>query len=430
MVTIALANSVTFVAAAIAAWKLGATPQPVNPRLSRRELDAIVELADSSLIVGGEPALPRHRPCLPPGWRPDPHLDDSPLPDTVSARWKAPTSGGSTGRPKLIVSTDPGLVDPDAPTRYLLPRDAAVLVPGPLSHNAPFMVASLGLMRGNHVVLLPQFDPVETLRATELHHCQLVILVPTMMHRIHRLPDDVRRNFDLSSLEVVWHVASPCPRWLKLAWIDWLGAERIYELYAGTEAQAVTVIRGDEWLTRPGTVGRPVQGAIRVLHPDTFSPLPPGVVGEIFMMSTDGRPTYEYIGADARRTPDGWESLGDMGWMDHDGYLYLTDRRADMIISGGANIYPAEVEAAIDEHPAVLSSAVVGRPDDEWGQTVHAIVQTIRPLDLDELHEFLADRLVASKWPRSLESVDVNLRDDAGKLRRATLVSRNAERPM
>jgi bile acid-coenzyme A ligase len=139
------------------------------------------------------------------------------------------------------------------------------------------------------------------------------------------------------------------------------------------------------------------------------------------MTPTNGRSTYEYVGADARQSPDGWESLGDMGWMDDDGYVYLTDRRADMIISGGANIYPAEVEAAIDEHPAVLSSAVVGRADDERGQTVHAIVQTVRPLNLDELHEFLADRLVAYKWPRSLESVDFNLRDDAGKLRRAAL---------
>ena len=174
--------------------------------------------------------------------------------------------------------------------------------------------------------------------------------VPTMMQRIWKLPEDERTRYDLSSLDVVFHLAAPCPDWLKRAWIEWLGPEKVWELYAGTEAQAVTVIKGDEWLEHPGSVGRPIVGEMKILDPDG-NELPPGEQGEVFMRPPEGVTTYRYIGAEAKSL-DGWESLGDMGWMDEDGYLYLGDRTADMILSGGANIYPAEIEAALDAHPA------------------------------------------------------------------------------
>ena len=150
-------------------------------------------------------------------------------------------------------------------------------------------------------------------------------------------------------------------------------------------------------------------------------PAPPGEVGEIFMRRAEGTPpTYRYIGAESREI-DGWETLGDLGWMDDDGFVYLSDRRTDLILSGGANIYPAEVEAALDAHPQVLSSAVVGLPDDDLGQRVHALVQTKGDLTADELRAHLADRLVRYKIPRSFEFVDAPLRDDAGKVRRAAM---------
>ncbi|MCU1396713.1 MAG: baiB [Ilumatobacteraceae bacterium] len=419
-VTIGLPNSIGFFEACIAAWKLGATPQPISYRLPDRERTAIVELADSSLVVGADPAAHPGRTVIPAGYEPDPTLDDAQLPDAFSDHWKAPTSGGSTGRPKLIVATDPSIANTEVQGLGQR-RDGVVIVPGPLYHNAPFSFSNGGLMAGNHVVILPKFDAEATLAAIDRHRADWMLLVPTMMQRITRLPDEVRDRYDVSSLQTVWHMASPCPPWLKEAWIDWLGGEKIFELYAGTEAQSVTVVRGDEWMAHRGTVGRPVSGEMRIQDPETFEVLPTGEVGEVFMRTGTDRRTYEYIGAEARTSPDGWESLGDMGSMDADGYLYLADRRSDMILSGGANIYPAEIEAAIDEHPAVVSCAAIGLPDEDLGNRIHAVVQISEPIDVDELRAFLAERLVRYKIPRTFEFVTDEVRGHDGKVRRSAL---------
>ena len=419
-VTVGLPNSVGFFEACIAAWKLGATPQPISYRLPDRERQAIVELADSSLVVGADPAAHPGRTVIAPGFEPDPTIDDSQLPDIIAERWKAPTSGGSTGRPKLIVAADPGVTNTEMPGMGQQ-RDGVVFVPGPLYHNAPFSFSSGALMQGNHVVILPKFDAEATLAAIHEHRPDWLLLVPTMMQRITRLPDEVRDRYDVSSLQTVWHMASPCPPWLKEAWITWLGGEKIFELYAGTEAQSVTVVRGDEWMAHRGTVGKPVSGEMKIVDPDTYEELPRGEIGEVFMRSAGNRKTYEYIGAEARVSPDGWESLGDMGSMDADGYLYLADRRSDMILSGGANIYPAEIEAAIDEHPHVVSCAVIGLADEDLGNRIHAVVHVSAPIDPDELRKFLADRLVRYKIPRTFEFVDEVVRGDDGKVRRSAL---------
>jgi bile acid-coenzyme A ligase len=246
-------------------------------------------------------------------------------------------------------------------------------------------------------------------------------MVPTMMKRITRLTDDVRLGFDLSSLRVVWHLAEPCPEWLKQAWIDWLGASRIFELYAGTEAQAATIITGEEWLAHRGSVGRPQPGTVEIADANG-NVLPTGEMGEVWLRAARDTPTYIYVGAEARRRDGGWESLGDMGHLDADGYLHLGDRAADMILAGGANIYPAEVEAAILEHPAVHSCAVIGLPDEDKGSVIHAIVEADSDvLSQSELLAFLAERLVVYKLPRTVEFVGQPLRDDAGKVRRSAL---------
>jgi bile acid-coenzyme A ligase len=421
MATVALPNSVDWFVAFEACWKLGATPQPVSSRLPRRELEAIVELADPAVVIGAEPGSLQGRTCLPVGWQPDAGIDDSPLPDAVSAAWKAPTSGGSTGRPKLIVSGDPALFDTDAPPQLLLQPDGCLVMPGPLYHNGPLIWSWQALLVGNHVVVLERFDGEATLAALADHRADMVYLVPTMMKRIWRLPDDVRLAYDLSALRVVWHLAEPCPAWLKDCWIDWLGAERIVELYGGTEGQAATVILGTEWVAHRGSVGRPTRGELMICDADG-RPLPPGEMGEVWMRPTSERPTYRYVGAEAKQRDGGWESLGDMGWMDADGYLYLGDRQSDMILSGGANVYPAEVEAALLEHPAVRSCVVIGLPDDDLGSRVHAIVEGDEGGVTDaDLAAFCAERLVRYKVPRSFEWTDEPLRDDAGKVRRAAL---------
>ncbi len=430
-VTVALPNSVDWFVTYVAVWALGAVPQPVSARLPARELTAIVELAGSKVVVGVDPGselaagLPAGTECIPVGYEPAAgpsggHADE-PLPDAVSPAWKAPTSGGSTGRPKLIVSGDPALIDPDAEPPRMLGRDGCIVVPGPLYHNGPAVWSCDALLAGKHVVVLPRFDAEGTLAAIAEHRADVVYLVPTMMKRILRLPDEVRLAYDLSSLQVVWHLAEPCPPWLKDAWIEWLGPERIWELYAGTEAQAATIINGVEWLEHRGSVGRPVFGEISIRDVDGVE-LPAGEQGEVWMRSDRDTPTYRYLGAEAKELDGGWESLGDVGWLDDDGYLYLGDRLQDMILTGGSNVYPAEVEAVLAEHPAVRSCAVIGLPDDDRGNIVHAIVEAdSAEVSADELLAFAADRLVRYKLPRSVEFVSEPLRDDAGKVRRTAL---------
>ncbi|MFE0025000.1 AMP-binding protein [Amycolatopsis sp. NPDC059021] len=418
LVTIALPNGIEFVLAALATWKLGATPQPLSYRLPAAELEAVLALADPALVVGPEVAGRRH---VPPGFTPP--ENHAPLPAVEPGPWKAPASGGSTGRPKIIVAGEAAYADVLAGVAALfgMTPDGVHLAAGPLYHNAPFMMSASALFTGNHVVVLPRFDAAEALRAIEKYRVDWVFLVPTMMHRMWRLPEAERDAADLSSLRVVLHGAAPCPVWLKQAWLDWIGPQRLHELYASTEAQAGTLITGEEWLAHPGSVGKVALGEIRVLD-DEHRDVPAGETGEIWMRSTPGAPaTYRYLGDTATTLPGGWESQGDVGRFDADGYLYLADRKPDMILVGGANVFPAEVEAALDEHPSVLSSCVIGLPDEDYGNIVHAVVQTDGPLDEVALLEHLKSRLAPYKLPRGFERVDEPLRDDAGKVRRAAV---------
>ncbi len=419
LVTIALPNSVEFYEACIAAWKLGATPQPVSARLPRAELEAIISLANPPLVVGAEGDFDG-RESVSAGFEPDEALSDEPVPERIAASWKAPTSGGSTGRPKLIVSGTRGVTQRSVGGAFSVPYDSVVLIPGPLYHNAPFQFGAVGIFRGSHVVVMPRFDAAAMVELVERHRVAWTFVVPTMMSRVMRLPESERLARDVSSLDTVWHGAAPCPPWVKEAWIDWLGPDAIWELYAGTEGQGLCIIQGGDWLEHRGSVGRPVYGRMKIVGPDGEE-LPAGGTGEIFMLPPNReQPTYRYIGADPK-VVDGWESIGDMGWIDEDGYVYIADRRTDLILSGGANIYPAEIEAALDEHPLVASSAAIGLPDEDLGHVVHAIVQTRGDIGEQDLNEFLAERLVRYKIPRSYEFVDEPLRDDAGKVRRSQL---------
>jgi bile acid-coenzyme A ligase len=214
---------------------------------------------------------------------------------------------------------------------------------------------------------------------------------------------------------------------VKRAWIDLIGGEKIYEAFGATEAIGATVIRGDEWLDHEGSVGRPVASEVRIID-DKGREVPDGEVGEIHMRLESGEPpAYEYRGAPpAPATPDGFVTVGDLGWVDADGYLFLADRRTDLIISGGANIYPFEVEAVLSGHPSVVDVVVVGLPDDEWGKRVHAIVQPAdpeAPPEADALEAFCRDHLVSYKVPRSFEVVVEFPRNQAGKIRRNALVA-------
>ncbi|HSY14395.1 MAG TPA: AMP-binding protein [Jatrophihabitantaceae bacterium] len=422
-VTVALPNSIEFIVASIAILKVGAAIQPISHRLPLAERQAIVELAEPALIIGVDSLDHPDRHCVP-GLPTTAIQGEQRLPEVVSTTWRITMSGGSTGRPKLIITTTPALIDLDAKPDYLLPQRGVVLIPGPLYHTAPFTQSLLALMHGNHLILEKRFDAAATMELLERYRVNFVLLVPTMMSRIWKLPAE-DRDRDLSALTTVFHMAASCPRWLKQAWIDWLGPDRIFELYGASDSPANAVISGPEWLLHPGSVGRPALGDMCVMDADG-RPLPAGEIGEIWMRPPAGMPSRaRVVGGDTVQR-DGWTTVGDLGSIDADGYLYIADRRSDMIVTGGENVYTAEVEAALDRHHGVLSSAVIGLPDDDLGQRVHAVVEVAAGVTEDELRSHLSEQLDRYKTPRSYELTQRPLRDDAAKVRKSELIRRHA----
>ena len=423
MVAVALPNSVEFFCACIAAWKLGATAMPLSHKFPPAERRRVLDLARPALLVGSDERYD-DLATLPAGFVPGEDLDDGELPEVVPTYWKALTSGGSTGKPKLIVSHDDPHYDPDSPASEYMHADGVHLVCGPLYHNAAFVYSARGLFSGNRLVIMPRFDPALALDLIEKHRVTWLQMVPTHMNRLRRLPPERLARADMSSVRTLLHVGGPCPPRLKLEYIEWLGPDRIAEVYAGTESQGITYITGREWLDHRGSVGRPIRGTRFQVQDEQGRVVPPGVVGEIFLMPPGGQgSTYHYVGAEPR-SRDGWESLGDLGWYDEDGYLYLADRSTDCIVSGGANIYPAEVEGALEAHPGVHACAVVGLPDDDLGHRAVALVEPVpgEPAPrADELDEHLRPLLAPYKRPRAYEFVDRPLRDEAGKVRRSAL---------
>jgi len=236
-------------------------------------------------------------------------------------------------------------------------------------------------------------------------------------------------RYDLSSLEGVFHMAAPCPPWLKEAWCNWLGPKKIWELYGPTEAQAYTVIQGDDWLAQPkvqglNLVGRPVIGELRILDPETKEELPRGILGQVWMRHHKRRTTYHYIGSKSSPDEDGWETVGDIGMIDESGYCHLGDRESDMVLINGTNVYPAEVEAALEQHSAVKCAVVVGVPNDDGGKVLHAVVHAeIGSLTSKQLQRFAEERLARVKVPTLFTFVDHNLRGDDGKVRRPQIAA-------
>jgi len=418
-VTIVLPNSIEWIQAALAAWKLGAVPQPLSPRLPDAELEGLLDLKPRALLVGRDD--PRGViPSVPSDFIGDSNLPDGPLPEAVSPSWKALGSGGSTGRPKLIEAGGDSRF-PGALAGYGMgaAEGDTQLIAVPLSHNTGMTTATIGLLMRHHLVMMPRFDAAEFLRLIGEHRVSFLVVVPTIMQRllpVYRADPD---SYDLSSVRRLWHVGAACPPAVKEAWIEILGPEAVWELYGGTELQALTFVSGTQWLEHRGSVGVVVAGEMKVLD-DDGNECPPGVVGEIYMRPAPGSaPTYRYIGANAK-SRDGWDSLGDLGYFDQDGFLYLNDRRVDMFTVGGRNVYPAEIESALSAHPNVLSCLAVGIPDEDLGQVPYVIVQA-EGLDEAGVIAFLSERIAPYKVPRRVEFTDTPLRDDAGKARRSAV---------
>jgi acyl-CoA synthetase (AMP-forming)/AMP-acid ligase II len=336
-------------------------------------------------------------------------------------------SSGTTGRPKGIRRPLPtengswaqGVLEQAALHLYKVTGESVYLSPAPLYHAAGVNYTMAIHRIGAATVIVPKFDAEDTLRLIEQHRVTHAQFVPTMFVRMLKLPQEVRESYDVSSLQWVVHAAAPCPVDVKQAMFHWLGPI-IYEYYGGTEGFAGATIGPEEWLAHPGSVGRPLT-AVHVMAEDGEE-LPVGEAGELFF---EGGPECEYWQDPAKTkslsNAHGWRSLGDMGYVDEDGYLYLTDRATFMIVSGGVNIYPQETENVLIMHPKVADAAVFGVPNDEFGEEVKAVVQPLDSVEpsaelAEELAEYCRANLAAYKCPRSIDFDPELPRDPNGKL--------------
>lgn len=414
-----LRNSPQFVISAFAAWKLGAVPVPVRWDVPDWELGHLRTVLQPRVYLG-PPDLP---------W-----IDATAeraigrLPHVIAPHSQGICSSGSTGTPKIILSAVPAVFNPLTGTPIAqnwveIPRPQTILVLAPMYHVNAFATL-FNLLAGDRLVVMEKFDAAHALDLIEKHQITTFTATPTMLQRMADTPGVDAR--DLSSLVWILQGAAPMPPSLVRRWAGLIGAERIFMAYGMTEAIGITAIRGDEWMDHRGSVGRGIAGTeVRVLDPQGADAAI-GAIGEIFMRA----PSYggsTYLGQATRppETPDGFSSVGDMGYLDAEGYLYIVDRRADMIVSGGANVFPAEVEKALIDHPKIADVVVVGLRDPQWGRRVHAIIEPadpLRPPTFDEVRAYARGRLLAYKVPKSVEVVDAIPRSAATKVNRGRLV--------
>ena len=347
-------------------------------------------------------------------------------------------SSGTTGRPKGIryrLERKP-VGNPDIglsgfAALYSIDEATKYLSPAPLYHSAPLQFCIAINRFGGTNVILEHFDPEACLAAIERHRVTHAQFVPTMFVRMLKLPQEVRAKYDLSSLQLVIHAAAPCPIEIKRQMIDWLGPI-IFEYYGATVGMGATMITSEEWLTHPGSVGKPFMTEVHILDEDG-TPLPVGESGVVWFAPSERSLSFEYHKDPAKtaqtRDERGWASVGDMGRLDEDGYLYLTDRRDFMIVSGGVNIYPQEAENLLITHPKVLDAAVFGIPDAEMGERVHAVVQPINMGDAGpalegELLAFCHEHLAKYKCPKAVDFDPELPRQPTGKLYKRLLRDR------
>ncbi len=335
-------------------------------------------------------------------------------------------SSGTTGRPKGIRHelTDVRFGESETPNLIALlygaTGDSVYLSPAPLYHSAP-LAFNMGFMReGATCVIMEHFDAEAALACIEKYHITHSQWVPTMFVRMTKLPREVREKYDVSSLQIAIHAAAPCPIEVKEQMINWWGPV-LHEYYAGTEANGFVAINSEDWLTHKGSVGRSINAELHILGEDGRE-VPQGEVGVIYFA---GGPTFEYHNDPEKtsdsRNPEGWSTLGDVGYVDSEGYLYLTDRKSYMIISGGVNIYPQEAENVIILHPDVADVAVFGVPNEEFGEEVKAVVQPIEmnragPEFEEELIDYCRQHISHIKTPRSIDFMEELPRHPTGKL--------------
>ena len=458
-----LRNDFAFFEAGMAAGQLGAYSVPINWHFTVEEAGYIISDSGVKAVVVHADLLPVALKAVPQGV--PVFAVDTPTeiatayqisPDACEMRpgvkvWDAwiesfprrtPTLGdppgaiiytsGTTGRPKGVKRNPPTPAQALASTKQLArafglesvlvhgkPERIVTVVTGPMYHSAPNAYGSICVRAGAEVILQPRFEPEELLQLIEKHRVTHLHMVPTMFVRLLKLPEDVRATYDLSSLKFVVHAAAPCPADVKRGMIEWWGPV-INEYYGATETGAVMFCTSEEWLSHPGTVGRPQPDVRLVITDDAGKPVPVGEPGDVYVRMTTGS-DFTYHGDDEKRRKaerDGLISVGDIGYVDKDGFLFLCDRRNHMVISGGVNIYPAEIEAEILKIPGVADCGVFGIPDAEFGEALCAVVQPQPGARITEndIKGYLRDHLAKYKVPKVVAFHAELPREDSGKI--------------
>ena len=432
-------NALENLVAGAALRALGAVGVPMNHRLTAEEVSYILDNSDATTVFVDDAFLPmaervrdaarvKHWITLGAerrGWAvalADLLAHGSEAPPTAGGMGGSMLyTAGTTGKPKgaLRRSIDPTSVLPRLAALNCLDPAQVHLVAGPLYHSAPGGFALYAQMVGGTVVVMRKFDPEEALRLIERHRCSTTFMAPTLVKRIVDLPASVRERYDVSSMRALIIAAAPCPMRVKEQALAMFGPV-LYEFYGSTELGVNTVLRPEDVLRKPGSCGRAAPGVELAILDDDGRPASPGTPGELFVRRYDGvfDEYYRNPAATAQTARGEWMSVGDVAWMDPEGFVYICDRKRDMIISGGVNIYPAEIEDALHRHPAVEDAAVFGVPDAEWGERVHAAIQLRaghRVTDR-ELIEFCRGHVADYKTPREVSFHDEFPRDSAGKL--------------
>jgi long-chain acyl-CoA synthetase len=454
-VCILMRNDIAFIEAAYAAMRLGAYAVPVNWHFKPEEIEYVLKDSGTRVLIAHADMLHRLRGVIPDrvtvlsvptppeilaAYSVDPDHLAAPDFATDLESWlvrQRPYNGealpqpanmiytsGTTGHPKGVRRNAPTPEQSAAAERmrtliYGLKPGARALLPGPLYHSAPNSFGLRAGRLGGALVLMPRFEPEEFLRLVEAEAIDSMFMVPTMFIRLMKLPQPVRAKYDMSSLRHVIHAAAPCPADVKRAMIEWWGPV-IHEFYGSTESGAVTYANSEDALKKPGTVGRIAPGAELRFVGEDGKLLPQGAIGEIYSRIS-GNPDFTYHNKPEKRSEierDGFITSGDVGYIDEDGYVFICDRKRDMVISGGVNIYPAEIEAVLHGLPGVHDCAVFGIPDDEFGEALMAVVEP-QPgvtLDLAAIRAQLKRQLADYKVPKHVEIHAELPREDSGKI--------------
>src|SRR6267154_962456 len=404
-VCILMRNDIAFIEAAYAAMRLGAYAVPINWHFKPEEINYVLKDSETSVLIGHADMLHQLREAIPAGVT----VLSAATPPEILANYKIDPDHLAT----------PGFaVDLESWLEQQRPYDGPVL-PGPLYHSAPNSFGLRAGRLGGALVLMPRFDPEEFLRLIEVERIDTIFMVPTMFIRLMKLPEQTRQKYDMSPLRHVIHAAAPCPADVKRAMIEWWGPV-IYEFYGSTESGAVTFATSEDALRKPGTVGKISPGAELRFIGDDGKELPQGEIGEIYSRIA-ANPDFTYHNKPEKRSEidrEGFITSGDVGYIDADGYVFICDRKRDMVISGGVNIYPAEIEAALHAVDGVHDCAVFGIPDDEFGEALMAVVEPQPGVTLDtgSIRAQLKRSLADYKVPKHVE-IQGNLpREDSGKI--------------